>query len=368
MRIIHLASGDLWAGAEVQLFHLAFNLNEHEDVYLLVVLLNDGQLAKALRERNIDVVILDESKYSFLKIMVKFYKLCRQFNPDLVHTHRTKENIIGGTLSWLTRSKGIRTVHGASEFTFNIKSKIINLIDNFVACAFQNKVISVSHELKQKLEEYCFRKKIEVIENCVDVEYISNMASKHNNYIINNDYFNIAFVGRFVEVKRTDLFVGIAADLKKRYPEQKIKFHMFGDGPLWEETNRYVNEQGLDSTVSLAGFVDNSAPYIKKMDLLLITSDHEGLPMTLLESMVMKVPVMSRNLRTIKHVLCQGECGYILEESDIRVFSNSIIKLLNEKNKYNEIKNRAYEIVENKYSIKVLIERYIQLYKSLLAP
>ncbi len=362
MRIIHIASGDLWAGAEVQLFHLALSLDKRDDVELLVVLLNDGQLAQELRDRKVDVNIIDESKYSLFKIIAKFYKLCRRYKPDVIHTHRVKENIAGGVVAWLTRCKSIRTVHGASEFSSDFKTRVTNFIDNFVACVFQHKVIAVSRELKDKLNRHCFSSKLDVIENCIDIEYVSMMSKKPIAYYVDKTQFNIAFVGRFVDVKRTDLFVKIAEDVNKRFPEYKIRFHMFGDGPLWEQTQDYVAQQRLDDSVTLAGFVDNSAPYIKQMNLLLFMSDHEGLPMTLLEAMVLNVPVMSRNLPTIKSVLCDGDCGYVCKSDTIHFFSNKIIEIINNVDNYRIVAEKAINRVENDYSIYSLTDKYINLY------
>jgi len=367
MRIIHLASGDLWAGAEVQLFHLALNLKQKDEIDLLIVLLNDGQLANELRSRGVDVFILDEAKLSFFKIVSKFNKICKQFRPDVIHTHRVKENLIGGVITFLLRCKSVRTVHGAPEFSGNLKTRIISFIDNFVAKFFQHKVIAVSHELKEKLAIYSFRKKIEVIENCIDIEHVKSKAIIENDYRVNSEQFNIAFVGRFVAVKRTDLFIDIIQDVNKRYPDLNIQFHMFGDGPLWEQAKTSITKLRLMDNVNLAGFVDNSASYIKKMDLLLITSDHEGLPMTLLEAMALKVAVMSRNLVTIKHVLCGGDCGYILSSDTASIFSNEIAAVIRNKENYNSIKLRAYNAVVDNYSIQVLIERYVGLYKGLLS-
>lgn len=366
MRIIHLASGDLWAGAEVQLFHLAINLNKQPETDLLVVLLNDGQLADELRKKNINVKVFDESNLSFFKIFREFYKLCRETKPNIIHTHRVKENIVGGVVSWLIRSSSARTVHGAQEFSSNIKSRVLNFVDDWIACLFQQRVIAVSHELNEKLQKHCFSSKLDIIENCVDIAYINKMAMEPVNYPLEEECFNVAFVGRFVDVKRTDIFIGIAEKLKEICPNKKIKFNMFGDGPLWDEKRQYVKQKNLDDIIHLAGFVDNSAPYLKKMDLLVFTSDHEGLPMTLLEAMVLKVPVLSRNLTTIKYVLCKGTCGYFVESDSIADFAKKILEVSDNKNERDVMKNNAYDIIENKYSINVLVERYMALYNSLI--
>ena len=100
------------------------------------------------------------------------------------------------------------------------------------------------------------------------------------------------------------------------------------------------------------------------MDLLLFTSDHEGLPMTLLEAMALKVPVMSRNLTTIKHVLSDGRCGYILNSDKAQVFSDKIIEVMNNTNDREEKITMAANVVNSDYSINSLIEKYMMLYSN----
>ena len=213
MKIIHLASGDLWAGAEVQLFHLAVKLHELYGIHLLVVLLNHGQLEQELIEKGIAVTVLDESKLSGFSILLEFYHIVKLFQPDIVHTHRSKENVIGGIVARLNGKKSVRTVHGASEFSirpFNLKRFVFDGADRLAGFFLQQKIISVSDELKQKMKKIYPDSKLAVIENCVDVEYIEKKSLKPCNHDIDKNNFNIAFIGRFVPVKRVDIFYSIA--------------------------------------------------------------------------------------------------------------------------------------------------------------
>jgi len=230
------------------------------------------------------------------------------------------------------------------------------MVDKSVASLFQKKVIAVSHELNDKLEQHCYKQKLMVIEICIDIEFVRSIATESITYIIDKGDFNVDFVGRFVDVKRTDLFVDIAKTIKAQYPDARVIFHMLGDGALWNDVKLSVKQLGVDSHVKLLGFVSNTAPYIKKMDLLLFTSDHEGLPMTLLEAMALKVPVMSRNLTTIKHVLSDGRCGYILNSDKAQVFSDKIIEVMNNTNDREEKITMAANVVNSDYSINSLIE------------
>ena len=105
INIIHLASGDLWAGAEVQLYNLAGQLDQHDTIKLAVVLMNHGQLEQELRLKGIEVHVIDESKNSGFSTIKKLYRLARDFNVNVIHTHRIKENVIGGCVARLVGAR-----------------------------------------------------------------------------------------------------------------------------------------------------------------------------------------------------------------------------------------------------------------------
>lgn len=369
MKILHLASGDLWAGAEVQLFHLATRLAIQEDVQLLVVLLNPGQLEQALKAKGIDVVVLDESKLSGLAIYRKLARLLDEYHPDILHTHRTKENVIGGFAAKLRGIKSVRTVHGATEFDggiFNPRRMIFNTLDRLSAYLAQQKIIAVSDELAVKLRAFFPEQKLTVIENSIDEEYVDACAREMVGKPLDKNVFNVAFVGRFVPVKRVDLFYAIARRVIGSHPDGSIIFHMLGEGPLFDETRARLQADSLDGRLVLHGFVANPAPLIKQMDLLMFTSDHEGLPMTLLEAMTLGVPVLSRNLPTIRQVLCNGECGYVVNGEDVDEFAEVIGNIIANNTEARARAQRARQRIRDHYGIEANVQKYMTLYNSLL--
>ena len=365
MKIIHLTSGDLWAGAEVQLFHLATRLARLSEIDLLVVLFNHGQLEEELKANEVDVRVLDETALSGFSILKKFYVIAREFQPDIIHTHRVKENVIGGLVAKLNGKKSVRTVHGASEFAtapFNLRRLLLNGLDRLAGYLFQQKIIAVSEELKQKLSASYPALKLKVIENSIDVKFIENKLKEGSDFTINTQACNVAFVGRFVPVKRVDLFYEIAKATILAHPDKIIHFHMIGDGPLKNEIEHKVATDGMQDNIHLYGFVANTAPLIKQMDLLMFTSDHEGLPMTLLEAMTIGVPVLSRNLPGIRTVLCNGECGYILASDVIEDFVDVIASIAADETDAKLKSKSARKQIDDKYTIVTNMEKYLTLY------
>lgn len=368
MRIIQLASGDLWAGAEVQLFYLANSLNNQNEIELLVVLLNHGQLEQELINNGVNVIVLDENKLNGFQIILELYKVVGKYNPDLIHTHRIKENIVGAVVARISSCKCIRTVHGDDEFqnaSFSFIRKIYSLLDKFVAFFMQQRIIAVSDELGRKLANKFPPSKLVVINNSIDINAISVRSSEKTDFSAKQNTYNVCFIGRFVPVKRIDLFYIIAKETIKN--NSNIQFHMIGDGPLWNGLHKRVCDDQLVSNIHLTGFVKNTAPYLKQMDLLVFTSDHEGLPMTLLEAMALGVAVLTRdNLPTIKQVLCNGKCGYIELSSDNSGFSKRLIEILEDESTRKKKYKMAQEVVSELYSIDSNVQTYTKLYVNVL--
>lgn len=371
MKVLHIASGDLWAGAEVQLYHLARALAADPAIELQVVLMNEGQLAQALRASGIRVVVFDEIRLSGPRILIELFRLVRSVMPDLIHTHRSKENVIGGLVAFVTGRPSVRTVHGASEFAdapFSLKRAVFGFLDRFAGRVFQKKVIAVSDELAAKLTRFFPPSKLSTIANGINIEDVLDKSNAMADFAPPAVHFNIAFVGRFVPVKRPDIFVDIAVDVLARPGNSNIHFHMFGDGPLRVDVTRRIRESGYQERIHTYGFVSNVAPYLKQMDLLLFTSDHEGLPMTLLEAMALQVAVMTRNLPTIRQVLCNGECGYVLASDAVAEFSAAIEQVCRNREAREAKQAMALAHLQANFSIARIARQYVALYQAIVKP
>lgn len=94
MRVCHIVSGDLWAGAEVMAWNLLKELQKFPDLEISAALLNDGRLARELRTRNLEVRVFDEAKLSFPRLLLAVRAFMREKSPHIIHSHRYKENIL----------------------------------------------------------------------------------------------------------------------------------------------------------------------------------------------------------------------------------------------------------------------------------
>jgi glycosyltransferase involved in cell wall biosynthesis len=306
IRIMHIISGDLWAGAEVQAYTLLKHLAPQTDLY--VILMNHGELADRLNKLGITTQIINEQQYSNLSIISKIFKAIGQFKPDVIHTHRQKENILGSfanLLSLIQRGRltpSIRTAHGAPEFNPKGKQKIQVWLDRWVGKWLQKKVIAVSQDLSKKLEGIFPAKQIVVIQNGVDQESLRQQGNTADFRVNQPDKTHVGIIGRLEPVKRIDIFLEMAALLLREHPQFDWAFHVIGDGKLRSHLELQARQSGIAEDVHFHGHRTDIPSCIASLDAIIMCSDHEGTPMTALEALALGKPVIAHAVGGLKEI------------------------------------------------------------------
>lgn len=370
IHVLHIASGDLWAGAEVMLYTLAKTLYKELNTQVSIVLLNHGILEQRLLNCGVSVHVLDESRLSSYKILQRLNKIIVELKPDIIHTHRTKEHIIGSIAALYNhRIPSLRTVHGASEHSpswYQFSKYMILSLNWFCGQFLQKKVISVSDDLAKKLRKQFSANKIQVIENGVDVENILTDRQNHTKAFTKSNRVKIGLIGRLVPVKRVDIFIRTAHIIQHQHQKLNFVFYIFGDGPLRDELESLSHELNTDCIVRFEGHVDNIIEEIQKLDILLMTSDHEGLPMVLLEAMAINTPIISHSVGGIPKLFDYGRCGILVNEHTPSGYAKAILKLVNTPQLAQEMTTSAFERVKNDYSADNNASAYKSVYQSLI--
>lgn len=365
-RVMHLASGDLWAGAEVQLYHLASYLNNRAELELLVVVLNPGELQRRLSAAGVAVKVVDESQHGFLRLLQLLLGIGRDFQPDIIHTHRQKENLLGSLVSLvLLGSRSLRTVHGGDEHLprwSQFVKRLRRATDRWVGRWLQERIVCVSAELREALSAVYPDHKLVVIANGVDVAAVRSAATS-STLALPVEPVKVAFIGRMVPVKRIDLFVEIARLAGQQYPGQYL-FYAIGGGPNLESAKQIADDYGLDNLV-FTGFRKDSLRWLAAMDRLCVVSDHEGLPMVVLEAMALKVPVVARKVGGIGRVLDNGAAGNLIESADPQQFVNLLAQLSSSNGALEQQVTAAWQRVNQDFSAQTMADQYCQVYRAL---
>lgn len=358
-------SGDLWAGAEVQVFQLCCALKNAPGVKVGVITFNKGLLETRLRQAEVTVHVIDETQLSPLSMARGIVNTLEQEKPDVVHTHGQKENILGTFGAMIARIPNcVRTVHGNPETGFSVwrlHKPLLNAIDTLVGRFAQDGVIVVSEQLKKKLSSP-FRGKVLKINNFIDIDSIRNKHLRSHSMEPRKS-LHIGLVGRLVPVKRADLFIGTLDILRREY-DLNFKASVIGDGPLWDELHKQVNQCGLNDLVEFIGFLDPVYPALARLDLLVVTSDHEGLPMVVIEAQALEVPIVAHSVGGLPDALAHGKAGRLVTDHTANGYAKAIAEMVTS-GSANNLRNFALDHAKAEFGWRANSEKYLRFYQSL---
>jgi glycosyltransferase involved in cell wall biosynthesis len=208
-------------------------------------------------------------------------------------------------------------------------------------------------------------RRLRVVPNGVDLEALDQAASQGTADLPGDGRsFRLGFFGRLTSVKRVDVIVELAALLKREVPGQ-FGVYLFGEGPLRSGLEQQVRRLGLEDVVHFMGFTSQPASWLRNMDALLLTSDHEGLPMIVLEAMALGVPVISHAVGAIPEVLGGGTLGTLVASQEPERYAEAVIALRKAPEVTRAQAARAAQEVASRYSVEHSVREYVAIYREL---
>ncbi|MGH9532935.1 MAG: glycosyltransferase [Terriglobales bacterium] len=328
-----MASGDLWAGAEVQVATLLRALAEREDLALSAILLNEGRLAEELRSAGIPVTVFPESQMSFLAILRHAGEQLRRCPVRVLHSHRYKENLLAVLLAWRCGVPVlVRSQHGLPELFSGwtrLKQRFLQFTDRQVARWATDSIIGVSQDLVGKLSQLTGSRKVVLVRNGIAVDRVNSpltVAQAKARLGLPAEALVVGNAGRLEPIKRLDLFLEAAHSISAQLPE--ARFLLAGEGRERIRVFDLARKLGLAERVLLTGHRDDVYDVLRAMDVFLLTSDHEGLPMALLEAQCLGVPVVTRQVGGVAEVICQDSTGVLVDSAQPSQLAAACVRLL----------------------------------------
>lgn len=368
IRVCHLASGDLWAGAEVQMYTLLKALHKEQSLNLSAILLNPGKLARQLENIGIDVTVLDERKDNFIQLRRKVAAILRSKNIDIIHSHRYKENILAALVKNRCGIKYlIQTIHGISEpgrgFAM-YKARAYAVANRAFTRRYFDKIITVSNDIEQRLQKKLPPSRLITIHNAIDPQAIKLSktadAIKHE-FNIDSKAPLIGTTGRMVPVKAYDLFLKMAQVILERRPD--ARFMLVGDGPLLQSLRELSVRLKIVDKVIFTGFRDDIFDIMNAFDIFIISSFHEGVPMALLEAMSLKKAIVSTAVGGINEIIENGVSGQLVESNSAIALAKASLRIIDDETLKHKLENAAARRIEEEFTIDILQKRVVSLYK-----
>ena len=372
--VIHIISGDLWAGAESQIYHSLVLMYKQNLISFKVIVFNNGVLSEKLKSTGINVAVIDEAESKGKDIILELRKQILFGSPNIVHVHGFKEHILGYLANLVSgnRSVMVRTFHGMSivlpglSWFKHIKSTIVHMFERKLLNSSKIYIVAVSEDLKTFLSSSFPRANIMKIYN--GIADMGNHKDCRNDlreqYNLKQGEIWIGTAARLTYVKNLDMLIRVGKGLKEKGVNFRIS--IFGEGNLKNELQLAIAQNGISDCVYLEGFTDEIIPIISSLDYFVMTSEHEGLPMSLLEAMFLETPVICTAVGGIKEVVLNNETGFLVPSNDADAMVNAILKLDADVVLREDMVLRARERVFSVFSIENCVAQITYLYQSVM--
>jgi len=371
IKVLHLISGDLWAGAEAQAEMLLSWLKRNPELEVSAIIFNEGRLSQKLKSLDIPVYLLDEKRNNSLLLFMKVRKILSKDRIQILHTHRYKENVIGGLAG---SSSGVpclvQTVHGLKEPFRGIrkmKADLYNLLDRWTTRFLFDQMILVSSQQCGRFEERLNGRRTVCIHNGVDLQKIKANKSRievRRNLGIDKDSPLIGTAGRLVPVKGLNYLLKATKLMQSESP--RLKVLIIGDGPERKSLEDTVSKLGIDSQV-ITGEREDVYDLISAMDLFVLPSLSEGIPMALLEAIALEVPVVASAVGGIPEVIIHQSTGFLVQPKEEQALADACLHLLGKRASAKALAREAKKTLKAKFSAETMAQKVSQLYEVLAA-
>ena len=363
IRVLHVVSGDLWAGAEVMVYNLLKNLQKQSQFEVYTFLLNEGRLSRELRNLGLKVFVVEENRHSFQNIGYKLYKLIRTVKPHVVHSHRYKENVLSFLTTRLSKgTKLVTTQHGLPEIFSDAKKQrfVTRLNYSIMKMAF-DKVVCVSNEIKGRFIDWnrFDPALLAVVHNGISLNPPKNDAK------MGSGDFCIGSAGRLFPVKDYKLFIEIAHGVMKI--NNNVRFLLAGEGPEMSSLEMIVGQYGLGDRFEFLGHLDNMSDLYNRLNLYLNTSIHEGVPMSVLEAMAHGIPVVAPAVGGLREIIEHGQNGYLIDSRVPEDYADVCLDIMGDEHLHQRLSAAARQRVSDFFTADQMAKNYCKLYRELIA-
>lgn len=324
----------------------------------ITILVRD--LSAFLLKKGMDVIIVGNKNIVEEKINAPYYslrksnlgdleyplnlaKIVKNFNPDIVHAFM-KPMTVNLALSKIyynsKKTLYIGSFHNSDNYSNYGKSiflpyriflkKILEKLDF---------VTGPSHTVLNDIKRTYFisENKLRIVPNFIDFSLIEE-KSKESCEIVDEYIINI---GRLEYQKNQEHLIKAFHKIEKSFPN--LKLLIVGEGNLKNTLINLVNQLNLHNKVVFLGYQENPWKYLKRAKLFVLSSYFEGLPLVLIESLYLKVPIVSYDIEPVKEISEDGKFAILAKSFEVDDLAHKIQFILNNNHKYEELKDKGYE-------------------------
>ena len=356
-----------YGGLQRLVVDISKNLDKTKYQVSVCALREAGDLEDELRKEDIKVIKLSPANngVDYLSFW-KLFKIFKEERPDIIHTHNTQPFVEGGIAAILAKIP----VHVHTDHGRQFPDKRRYMFAEWVFSHFANQMVAVSENLKEDISKYegIRPDKIKVILNGIDGNKYNNKIDKNKKRRelgIDNKYnIILGFVGRLSPEKGLIYLIRAMDALVKEF--SNLLLLIAGEGALLEELKMETIALGIEQNIRFLGPRSDINEILGILDIFVLPSLREGLPLVLLEAAAASLPIVATDVGGNKQVVKHGTNGLLVKHGDATSLYYAIKELIMNEGMRNEFGCNSYDLFINNFTIEKMMKKYENIYQSCL--
>jgi glycosyltransferase involved in cell wall biosynthesis len=304
---------------------------------------------------------------SDIKAFISIVREIQRFKPNVIHTHTSKAGFLGRIASIISLQPSIRvhTFHGhlLSGYFGPVKTWLVVLAEKVLAL-FTHELLAVGTKVRQDLLDAGIGSldKFGVMPPGLAISPLPPKGESRESFGIVSTKLQFAFIGRVTQIKRPDRFLDVVSEVKSR--DIKVDFFIAGDGELMEMCRERISREDLP--VKILGWQSDIEKVLSAADAVILTSDNEGTPLSLIQAGMAGLPVVTTNVGSVSEIVLNDTTG-IITSLNVNEIASAIEKLVNDSQLRDQLGANAQQFTAAYFGVQRLVNDHEELYKKLIA-
>lgn len=311
-------------------------------------------------------VQLNNNIFKSIMQIKKIRKILLNENPQIVHIHSYIASIIGRAACMMSNKPNvIVTLHNYLPNNFLLNRLYILTEKLFSKITKKYIAISVGFKNYYVQQMHIPEDKITLIYNGIESDESKEISNNYNNIssnLIYNNKIQILTITRLIKAKGTQYFIMAASKILKK--RNNIEFIIAGDGPERKNFEQLALSLNCRDYVKFLGYTNNISKYLNQASIFVLPSFTEGLPLSCIEAMRAKKPIIATRIAGNIEEVKDGFNGLLVEPGDADALSNAIENLLDDPVTLSNYGNNGYSIYKSLFNAEAMYKSTATVYKS----
>jgi glycosyltransferase involved in cell wall biosynthesis len=371
LRVAHIITQLELGGAQQNTLYTLGHLNR--DLYEPVLICGPGGILDAETQKGdwsthfVQWLVRPVRPWKDVMALISIYQLLRKLKPPIVHTHSSKAGILGRIAAYFAGVPVIiHTFHGFGFTPHQIKPvrRLYVTLERFCAL-LSTHLVFVSKDNEEEAASLVIGrgKPTSLIRSGIVIQEPPFLSPLREDLNIPREAWVVATVGNFKPQKNPMDMAKTAKAVLAQDPT--VHFLFVGDGELRASVERYVQSEGIASQIRFLGWRKDIPAILAASNCFLLTSLWEGLPRSLIEAAVARLPAVAYAVNGVKEVLLDGVTGFPVPPHDTAWAAEKIIWLKNNPFDARRMGMKARSLVEKEFDIDRMVRQQEELYQNL---